>query len=56
MRRTGPKGSGAFEAIGWDEAIGEIAGRMRSLMDAGRTSSILQFSFAGTQGVIQMGR
>ena len=55
MRRSGPKGSGAFEAIGWNEAIGEIAGRMRSLMDVGRASSILQFSFAGTQGVIQMG-
>lgn len=55
MRRTGPKGSGAFEPIGWDEAIAEVAGRMRGLIDAGRPESILQFSFAGTQGLIQMG-
>jgi anaerobic selenocysteine-containing dehydrogenase len=55
LRRVGPKGGDAFEPFGWDEAIDEIASRMRTLMDAGRSTSILQFSFAGTQGVIQMG-
>jgi anaerobic selenocysteine-containing dehydrogenase len=55
LRRTGPKGSGEFEPIPWDEAIGLVAGRMRGLIDAGRAESILQFSFAGTQGLIQMG-
>ncbi|MFM8351216.1 MAG: molybdopterin-dependent oxidoreductase, partial [Actinomycetales bacterium] len=55
LRRTGPKGAGTFEEIDWSTAIGEISGRMRTLIDAGRASSILQFSFAGTQGVIQMG-
>ncbi|MFM8894898.1 MAG: molybdopterin-dependent oxidoreductase, partial [Actinomycetales bacterium] len=55
LRRVGPKGGDAFEPFGWDEAIDEIASRIRALMDAGRATSILQFSFAGTQGVIQMG-
>lgn len=55
LRRTGPKGQASFEVISWDEAIMEVAGRMRSLIEAGRSSAILQFSFAGTQGVIQMG-
>jgi len=55
LRSSGPKGSGAFEPIEWDAAIGEISDRMRSLMDAGQAARILQFSFAGTQGVIQMG-
>ncbi len=55
LRRVGPKGSGEFEPITWDEAIGEIATRMRTLIDAGRAESILQFEFAGTQGEIQMG-
>jgi len=55
LRRTGPKGSGEFEPISWVEAIDVVAGRMRELMDAGRAESILQFSFAGTQGLIQMG-
>jgi anaerobic selenocysteine-containing dehydrogenase len=55
LRRIGPKGSGEFEPISWDEAIAEVAGRMGELVDAGRAASILQFSFAGTQGLIQMG-
>ena len=55
LRRIGPKGSGEFEPITWEEALSQTGGRIRELMDAGRASSILQFSFAGTQGVIQMG-
>jgi anaerobic selenocysteine-containing dehydrogenase len=55
LRRVGPKGSGDFEPITWEEALSVSGGRIRQLMDAGRASSILQFSFAGTQGIIQMG-
>ncbi len=55
MRRTGPKGSGEFAPISWDEAIATIAGRMRELQDAGRADAILQFASAGTQGMVQMG-
>lgn len=55
LRRVGPKGSGDYRPIGWDEAIAEIALEMRIRIDARRAASILQFSFAGTQGVIQMG-
>jgi len=55
LRRTGTKGAAEFEPITWPAALGEIATRMRGLVDDGRASSILQFSFAGTQGVIQMG-
>ena len=55
LRRVGPKGSGEFEAISWDDAIALMADRIRSRMDAGCPESILQFSFAGTQGLVQMG-
>jgi anaerobic selenocysteine-containing dehydrogenase len=55
LRRRGPKGSGQFEPITWAEAIDEIAGQMRSRIDAGHPESIAQFSFAGTQGLVQMG-
>ena len=30
MRRTGPKGSGQFSRVSWDEALDEIAGRFRA--------------------------
>ena len=55
LRRTGPKGSGEFEAISWNEAIDAISHQFRARIDAGRASSIAQFSFAGTQGLVQMG-
>ena len=55
LRRRGPKGSGEFEPITWDEAIRSVSGRMQALIEAGKAESILQFSFAGTQGMIQMG-
>src|SRR4029079_5248015 len=31
LRRTGPKGSGEFEPVGWDEAIDEIVGRWQKI-------------------------
>lgn len=36
LRRTGPRGSGQWKRITWDEALDEIAGRMRRLKDEGR--------------------
>src|SRR3954470_6383586 len=32
MRRTGPKGSGRFERIGWDEALAEISTRLTAII------------------------
>ncbi len=55
LRRSGPKGSGAYEPISWAEAIDAIADQMRTRIDRGRPESIAQFSFAGTQGLVQMG-
>ena len=55
LRRVGPKGSGRFEPLGWDEALDEIAERLGDLRSTGRAESVLQFSFDGTQGVIQKG-
>ena len=54
MRRVGPKGSGKFEPITWDEALDEIATR---LGDIARSSdgpqAILPYSYAGTMGLVQ---
>ena len=33
MRRVGPKGSGEFEQVSWDEALETIAKRLHSVID-----------------------
>ncbi|MEA2010258.1 MAG: molybdopterin-dependent oxidoreductase, partial [Actinomycetota bacterium] len=55
LRRVGPKGSAAFEEISWEKAIGEISGRLTDVVVASGPEAVLQYSFAGTQGAIQMG-
>src|SRR5204862_2868875 len=53
LRRVGPKGTGQFERIGWDEAIDEIAQRLRAVIDRSGPEAILPYSFMGTQGLVQ---
>jgi anaerobic selenocysteine-containing dehydrogenase len=54
MRRVGQKGSGRFERISWDEAIGEIADRLGEIaQSADGPQSILPYSYAGTMGMVQ---
>jgi anaerobic selenocysteine-containing dehydrogenase len=53
LRRTGPKGSGEFARISWDEAIAEIARRWRGIIAEDGAEAILPFSYAGTMGRIQ---
>ena len=52
MRRTGPKGSGEFERINWDEALSEIQVRWQKLIETYGPEAILPYSYAGTEGVI----
>ncbi len=52
LRRTGPKGSDAFEEVSWDDALGEIAARLGGLIDAGRAHDILTAHYTGTCSVI----
>jgi len=53
LRRTGPKGSGHFEQISWNEAIEEIALRWRWLGERHGAQTILPYSYAGTLGLVQ---
>ncbi len=54
LRRVGPKGSGRFEAIGWDSALDEIAARLRVIADSpDGPEAILPYSYAGTMGLVQ---
>src|SRR5260221_7425520 len=50
MRRIGPKGSGAFGRISWDEAIAEITARWRDIIARYGAQCILPYSYAGTLG------
>jgi anaerobic selenocysteine-containing dehydrogenase len=53
LRRSGPKGSGAFERIGWDEALEAITGRLRDVMTGEGPEAVLPISFGGTMGWLQ---
>ncbi len=54
MRRVGPKGSGAFAPVSWDEALGEIADRLSAVArSAHGPQAILPYSYAGTMGMLQ---
>ncbi|MBM3995041.1 MAG: molybdopterin oxidoreductase family protein [Planctomycetes bacterium] len=54
MMRVGPKGSGEFRRISWDEAIATIAGKFREIAaSSDGPQSILPYSYAGTMGKLQ---
>jgi anaerobic selenocysteine-containing dehydrogenase len=52
LKRVGPKGKGNFKRIGWDEALDEIAARLKALA-AENPETILPCSYAGTMGMAQ---
>src|SRR5262245_19267951 len=51
MKRTGPKGSGKFERISWDEALRLIAERFKALAP----EAILPFHYDGSNGLLTSG-
>ena len=53
LRRVGPKGAGQFVAISWDEALDEVAGRLRGIVERHGSTAILPYSYLGTQGIVQ---
>src|SRR5438270_13682813 len=52
LKRVGRKGEGRFRKISWDEALDEIATRLKALA-AEDPSTILPCSYAGTMGMVQ---
>jgi anaerobic selenocysteine-containing dehydrogenase len=52
MRRTGPKGSGAFARISWDEALDEIAARFLQAEAEHGSPTVWPYYFAGTMGLV----
>ncbi|MVA73002.1 molybdopterin-dependent oxidoreductase [Agrobacterium vitis] len=52
MRRVGPKGSGQFVRISWDDALEEIAIRWKDIIASDGAQAILPYSYLGTQGIL----
>ncbi|MGE3935612.1 MAG: molybdopterin oxidoreductase family protein [Rhodospirillaceae bacterium] len=53
LRRSGPKGSGRFAAISWDEALDEIADRFRAAAACHGREAVWPYHYAGTMGLVQ---
>jgi anaerobic selenocysteine-containing dehydrogenase len=53
LRRVGAKGEGRFEPMTWDAAIAEIAERTRAAIERHGAETVLQYSYAGTMGLLQ---
>jgi anaerobic selenocysteine-containing dehydrogenase len=52
LKRVGAKGQGRFEPVGWDEALDDIAARLKAIA-AQDPQAILPYSYAGTMGLVQ---
>ena len=53
QRRVGRKGEGRFEPITWDEALDEVATRVKVNLERFGEQSLLPFCYAGTMGIIE---
>lgn len=54
LKRTGRKGEGKFERISWDLALSEISSKLKMILSETGPTAILPYSFAGTEGNVQM--
>ena len=52
LRRTGPRGSGEFARITWDEALDTVAQEMRRVRDIHGNAAILDASRTGSQSML----
>lgn len=52
LKRVGPKGSGQFVRVTWEEALADIASRLKAIA-ARDPEAVLPYSYAGTMGLLQ---
>ena len=53
LKRTGPKGSGEFTPVTWDEAVSAIARQWKRIIAEQGAEAMLPYSYAGTMGLLQ---
>ena len=52
LKRSGPKGSGQFAPVTWDEALADIASKLKAIASR-NPEAIAPYSYAGTMGLVQ---
>ena len=52
LRRTGPKGSGTFERITWNQALDEIHARTTAVIDRWGPQAVAPLNYAGPHGML----
>lgn len=52
LRRTGAKGSGKYEPIGWDEALDEVAEQFLAAERRHGAETVWPYFYAGTMGLV----
>ena len=55
LRRIGPKGSGSFEPITWEQALDEIVARWSGIIAESGPEAILGYAYSAHQGLINRG-
>ena len=53
LRRVGPKGSGRFERIGWDDALDAVADAFTRAAQRLGPETVWPYYYAGTMGLVQ---
>jgi anaerobic selenocysteine-containing dehydrogenase len=55
LKRTGRKGEGRFQPIGWDEALDAVAENLTRVASMFGPEAVLPYSYAGTMGILNFG-
>ncbi|MBL8672693.1 MAG: molybdopterin-dependent oxidoreductase, partial [Alphaproteobacteria bacterium] len=52
LKRVGPKGSGQFAPVGWDEALDTVRDRTRAVIERWGPQAVLPLNYAGPHGLL----
>ncbi len=52
LKRSGPKGSGQFQPVSWNDALQEVGSALRRIVAESGGQAVLPYSFAGNMGIL----